>query len=105
MVSIIICKFRLEIYFLCCGPPKIFHGPPKFDFVPVAPLQCAVAPRGATWPPVGNPWCRVKGMVSPGAEPLQTKEKVQSGQGLVEIKYMQIKLTGLRRQLEVGIMA
>ena len=46
MVSIIICKFRLEIYLLCCGPPKIFHGPPKFDFVPVAPLQCPVAPGG-----------------------------------------------------------
>ena len=58
MVSIIICKFRLEIYLLCCGPPKIFHGPPKFDFVPVAPLQCPVAPRGATWPPVGNPYYR-----------------------------------------------
>ena len=34
---------------MCYGPPSTCYGPPKFNFI-------TMAPRGATWPPVGNPW-------------------------------------------------
>ena len=55
MVSIIICKFRLEIYLLCCGPPKIFHGPQKFDFYPWLPFNVAWPPGWPLGPRLGTP--------------------------------------------------